>query len=174
MIETFIRFVFYVCVSGLTSNIFGVLYPRRYIKTDSFPFNSFRWENNGRIYEKIYVTKWKKKVPDLSKHLKLLYPKVLNTHPTSKQIDRLIRESCVAEAVHLLLILLCPLITCYIKGVAGKVYMILYALGNVPYIIIQRYNRPKFKSLYSSLLVRENNVCDSLEANVNENIGAFV
>ncbi len=156
LLSAFMELVVYVCISGVISNIIGYIVPRNNINAYAFPYNSFSWEQDGKVYDKLNVRKWKNKVPDLSKHVNFLYTKQIVSRPTPAQVDRLIRESCVAEFIHTMLIAATPL--CYFSIDSGyaELFAMLYALGNLPYIIIQRYNRPTFKRLYFQLLEREN------------------
>ena len=151
-VSAFIELVVYVCISGFISNIAGYLVPREKINAYHFPYKSFLWEKDGQIYDKLNVRKWKNKVPDMSKYLDSLYPKSISSRPTASQMDRLIKESCVAEFIHVMLIASSPL--CYLSIDSGysMFFTVLYILGNVPYIIIQRYNRPSFKRIYNALL----------------------
>ena len=109
-LTAFLKFVIYVCISGSISNIVGYLIRRDKINADSFLYSSFKWEKNGEIYRKIKVNKWKNKLPDMSKFLKMLYPKKMTHHPDSSHILRLIKESCVAECIHVMQIAASPLV----------------------------------------------------------------
>lgn len=169
LFENFIIFALYIIISGGISNIFGYLIPRSSLNYDVFPYKPYKWEKEGTFYNKFHVTKWKKKVPDMSRILKLLYPKTLVYPPTASNIDRLLRESCVAEFIHTLLIAVSPLILRFIDGNWGIFYTACSIIGNIPYIIIQRYNRPKMRKLFASLLVKENK-CASSEEIVNESV----
>lgn len=154
-IYAFSRFVIYVFLAGFISNTIGYLVPRNRINTDAFPYKSFKWEKEGMFYQSFKVKQWKTKVPDMSKILKTLYPKTLSYNPTPKRVQRLVQESCVAEFVHVMLIASAPLIDYYIDGPYGEFFTVLYMLGNIPYIVIQRYNRPSLKRLYVHLVKRE-------------------
>ncbi len=154
-LSAIVKLAIYVCISGSISHIVGYLIRRDKIDTDSFLYTSHKWENNGEIYRKLKVNKWKSKVPDMSKYLKLLYPKKMEYHPDPTQILRLIQESCVAECIHVMLIVSSPLVYYYLRGPYDILITILYILGNMPYIIIQRYNRPKLKKLYEQLCRRQ-------------------
>ena len=153
--SAFVKLVIYICISGSVSNIVGYLIRRDKINTYSFLYSPFRWEDNGEIYRKIKINLWKNKVPDMSKYLKMLYPKKMSLHPGSEQILRLVQESCVAECIHIMLIAASPLVYYYINGKWGMFFTVAYALGNLPFIIIQRYNRPKLKALYNQLHQKE-------------------
>ncbi len=73
---------------------------------------------------------------------------------TDENIKSLIQESCVAELIHALLI---PLgLGCIAIWESGGIAVfLLWALGNLPFILIQRYNRPGLRRLYLKLKARE-------------------
>jgi len=155
MVEGFVIFARYIIISGLLSHVVGYFLPRHVLNYDSFPYKSFKWECNGDYYNRFNIARWKKKVPDMSKVMRFIYPKALTYPVTSVQIDRLIRETCVAEFIHILLIALSPVLGRFIDGRIGVFYVVCSILGNIPYIMIQRYNRPKLIHLYNSLCVKE-------------------
>ena len=58
------------------------------------------------------------------------------------------KETCVAESVHIILCLLGLGLLAIWPGPGGMVMTALYLLlGNLPFIVIQRYNRPRLLSL---------------------------
>lgn len=73
----------------------------------------------------------------------------------SAQIVSMIQETCIAEWVHDLLCIAGFGCVFLWKGIGGWLVSLLYAVGNLPYIIIQRYNRPKFIRLLKKLQVKE-------------------
>ena len=73
---------------------------------------------------------------------------------TSRSADRarlLVQETCVAEAVHLGLMALALPVLLIWPGWGGVLLAAAYALGNVPFILIQRYNRPRLLRLAERL-----------------------
>lgn len=64
------------------------------------------------------------------------------------QLPRMIQETCVAELTHVLLSV-CGLYALRLwPGAGGVLITAVYILfGNVPFIIIQRYNRPRLQRL---------------------------
>ncbi|NJP40561.1 hypothetical protein HCH52_05795 [Oscillospiraceae bacterium HV4-5-C5C] len=139
---------FFLCVAylfsiGLLSNLLGDFIPRDRMNYQKKCYQSRPWEKGGKIYDHLSIRKWKDKVPDMSKIRSKMLPKKLSENRTSQSLDRLIRETCVAETVHKALILLglgCILIW---RGKGGVLLSFLWALGNCLYIMIQRYNRPR-------------------------------
>lgn len=147
----------FLALIGVTTFFFGRLLPKEWFRYGRFPYRSFTFEQEGRLYVKIGVRKWKEHFPDMSVILPKLIPsKRLPQSAAAFQVELMILESCVAEWIHILLAFLgfgCVMLW---KGSGGWIISILYALGNLPYVIIQRYNRPKFIRLYQKLKAREN------------------
>ena len=59
----------------------------------------------------------------------------------------MIRETCVAEFIHVLLCIASLGCLRIWPGFGGFCMAFLYTLGNIPFIMIQRYNRPRLVSL---------------------------
>ncbi|MDD6213638.1 MAG: hypothetical protein PUB42_00335 [Firmicutes bacterium] len=147
--------IIYITVIGQACFWGGMLLPREIFCEDKFPYAPFKWEKNGKFYAKFNVKQWKSKVPDMSKVSDLLFPKrIVNTSPEG--LDRLVKESCVAEFVHYILCVLSFGIYMIWKNRIGVILTALYiVLGNLPYVMIQRYNRPNYISLRNRLMLRE-------------------
>lgn len=139
-----VRCLLYFALIGASGFLLGRLMPKKLFRADRFPFRLYRWEQGGKIYNRVGVRRWKEKVPDMSAIFPQLMPsKKRPKNATVEQMERMIQETCVAEWIHGLLCILgfgCVFIW---KGIWGWVISILYLLGNLPDIIIQRYNRPK-------------------------------
>lgn len=153
--------VIYFTVIGQGCFYIGLALPRKAFDENSFPYRSFKWENNGKIYDKLKVKKWKSVVPDMSMITKLIFPKRIRGSVTSADLDRLAKESCVAEMIHYVLCILSVGFYHIWRGKTGVLLSVLYFLGNVPYIIIQRYNRPNFVSLRDRLALREERIANA-------------
>ena len=141
----------------------GMAMPRKWFKPYSFPYRSYKWEKNGRVYEKIKIRKWKTKLPDVSRVTTKMLPKRISSRPDSERALLMAKETCVAESVHCTLSVFgfgCVLIW---RGVGGITVSVLYALGNLPFILIQRYNRPRHLALAEHIKKTEANNGDSYE-----------
>ena len=62
-------------------------------------------------------------------------------------MERLLQETCVAECVHWALLVISPILLFTMESPAAYVMTPLYGLSNLPYIMIQRYNRPRLAVL---------------------------
>lgn len=147
--------IIYFIVIGQGCFFIGLALPRNSFNENKFPYKSFKWENSGKFYDRFYVKKWKSKVPDMSIITNKLFPKKVSTNYTADDFDRLVKESCVAEMIHYVLCVLSVGFYNIWKGWTGVVLSFLYFLGNIPFVMIQRYNRPNFESLRDRLRVRE-------------------
>lgn len=145
----------YYAAIGVISQLIGPALPREWFHEDKFPYRPYRWEKGGKIYQKIGIQYWKDLVPDMSKIDKHMVRKSLQAQADSAHIYRLLQETCVAELVHWILMLL-GLWSCRLWHTGGFILWIFYALlGHVPFILIQRYNRPRLRRLYGTLQKRE-------------------
>ena len=92
----------------------------------------------------------------MSRISKRMVPKRVSAGVTSEDIDALVKETCVAEFVHVSLSFLSLAILSFWKNRYGVLFVTLYILiGNVPFIIIQRYNRPQLIRVSGKLKRRE-------------------
>ena len=103
-----------------------------------------------RLYEALRVSRWQSRVPDMSKLFpKLMPPKKMPARPDEQTLLVMIRETCAAEATHTLLMLAGLGVIVIWPCVWGVMLYLVYAiLGNLIFIIIQRYNRPRLVRLY--------------------------
>ena len=144
----------YLAVIGLASSAAALL-PRRWFHADRFPFRPQRWEHEGKIYEKLAVQRWKDKLPDMSRFLPWLTQKQVSASISAAQAERLVQETFVAELVHDILAIL-TFGCVWIWPGWGLWLSIAYVLiGHLPYIVIQRYNRPRLARMHALLKARE-------------------
>ena len=67
---------FWICCGyygfiGLLFFIIGRILPKKWFDYNAFPYKAFDCEKDGKIYEKIAISKWQSKVPDMSR----IFPK---------------------------------------------------------------------------------------------------
>ena len=147
----FLFALLYVAVLGLLSNLIAWLLPRQF-RPEVFPFRAFGFEKQGKFYEKLGIRHWKTKLPDVSKILAILPAKRVALNAGQMDISLQIQKSCMAEAVHLSLMALSLLILTFWRSLWAVVFILVYnLLGNIPYIFIQRYNRPRLLRLAQKL-----------------------
>ena len=151
----FFHCFFYLAVIGLASNPIGQLLPRAWFHPELFPYRTAKWERDGAVYERLGVRKWKDRVPDMSKVMPYMFRKRVGRDMGSAGVERLIKETCVAELVHVFLILIGAGCLFLWPGPGGIGVFLIWVMGNVPDIVIQRYNRPRLIKLYRKFLTNE-------------------
>ena len=142
----FWRCCVYYAALGAAFFFFGRLLPKRWFHGDRFPFRCSPKE--AKLYRLLRVHDWQDKVPDMSRIVPKLIPAKRLTGSYRAQLPRMIQETCVAELTHVLLSV-CGLYALRLwPGADGVLITAVYILfGNVPFIIIQRYNRPRLQRL---------------------------
>ena len=138
----------FLIITGVIAFFAGRILPKKWFRADLFPYRSYKFEQDGRIYDKLHIRKWQNKVPSMSKILPFMMPAKNLSGDYKKRLPRMLQETCVAELIHTL--------NCFVglyclklyPGVGGVIILILYiTLFNLPFIIIQRYNRPRLMRL---------------------------
>lgn len=137
--------LFYLAALGFGSFLLGRILPKGWFDYNAFPYRSFSWEDSGRIYLKLRIRQWQNKVPDMSRILPGILPTKQLTHAVPLPV--MLRETCVAEFIHIFLSIMGFLCMKIWKGKGGLLLSLLYLLGNLPFILIQRYNRPRLSHL---------------------------
>ena len=150
-----LRYLIAAGIAGVATLFLGIPVPRHIFKWDRFPFRLYAFEKDGAIYRKVLVHKWKDIVPDASKVISKMTKKRISKNVDAGSIERLVQETCVAEIVHWILIVLTPVYSIGIPVKYGILLSILYALGNLVFIVIQRYNRPRFIKILVAMKMRE-------------------
>ncbi len=155
---SFIYAIIYIAVLGIASHFIGQALPRAHFSAGKFPYRTAEWEKNGRVYERLGIKRWKDLMPDMSRIMPDMVKKKLTRNIVCGEgYDTLIRETCVAECVHYWLIALSAGIFLFWRGALAAAFWLVYnVLGNVPFIIIQRYNRPRLVLLEQRRLRRAN------------------
>ena len=157
-IEQFFRFLLIFMIVGPIFFVIGELLPRKNFDYTAFPSRPFKWEKNGDIYHKILIHKWKDRVPDMSKYVKTRFAKEIVSARDPEYTRRLILETCVAEFIHYILMLISPVFTQYMTGMYGNIAVGLYVLGNLPFVLIQRYNRPRLIRLMEKQIAAQERI----------------
>ena len=152
----FIKCAVYLILLSLLFFVIGRLMSKVPLPVNCKLFQSMTFENEGRIYNKLKVKEWKGCVPDMSRILpSTMPPKRVSINDGVSTLVLLLKETCIAEITHDLLCFFGFACTLIWRGLGGFCVSVIYMLGNLPYIIIQRYNRPKLRKLLSQVRERE-------------------
>ena len=146
----------YAAALGVLSFFLGRLLPKRWLHPDKFPFRTYAWED--RLWKALQIRKWQSKVPDMSRLFKKLMPEKKLTQQTVQELPLMIEETCVAELTHGLLCIAGLFLLKIWPGTGGVFLTVIYIVfGNLPFLLIQRYNRPRLVRLYERKRVKRSN-----------------
>ena len=136
----------YAAALGVLSFFLGRLLPKRWLHPEKFPFRTYAWED--RLWKALQIRKWQAKVPDMSRLFKKLMPEKKLTQQTVQELPLMIEETCVAELTHGLLCIAGLALLAIWPGIGGIILTVIYIVfGNLPFLLIQRYNRPRLQKL---------------------------
>ena len=129
--------IVYIAAIGIFGFVLGRLMPKRW-----FDYRAAAFERDGQVYEALGIRRWQNRVPDMSRIFPhLMPPKRMTAHLDAQTLLVMIRETCVAELTHWLLLF---------AGLAIPAICVFYCIfGNLIFILIQRYNRPRLVRLYA-------------------------
>ena len=143
----------YFAITGAIGFFLGRLLPKKWFQPDGFLFRCREFEKNGKLYEKIKVRHWQNRLPDMSRILRWAMPSKKLEGDYAQKLPVMLEETCVAEFIHLLMCVTGLYSFHLWPGIGGvTVYLIYVTVFNLPYIVIQRYNRPRLLKLYSRIL----------------------
>ena len=93
----------------------------------------------------------------MSRLFKKLMPAKALTQKTAQDLPIMIQETCVAELTHGLLCFAGLALLKIWRGPGGVILTVIYIVfGNLPFLLIQRYNRPRLQRLLEKQSRRAN------------------
>jgi glycosyl-4,4'-diaponeurosporenoate acyltransferase len=124
-------------------------------------YRTRRFERNGRIYRRVMVHRWKDSLPEAGSFFSGGFSKRAFVAPEPDYLERYLAETCRAEASHWISASLSLTFFLWNPWYVG-VMMIVYGLStNLPFIIVQRYNRPRFAAMHGRLAGRRSGRSES-------------
>ena len=136
----------YLAATGVLGFVLGRVVPKSWFSAERFPYRCAPWEQ--KLWRALRVKTWQARVPDMSRIFPRLMPPKKMTAATVHDLPRMVQETCVAEWIHTLLSLTGLYCLHIWRGWGGIAVTLVYILfGNLPFIIIQRYNRPRLQRL---------------------------
>ncbi|NLJ10946.1 MAG: hypothetical protein GX438_11500 [Treponema sp.] len=143
-----INALFWVAVHFASGYLVHLL-PESLYRPDHLVFRLYRWEKRGTFYRRWFnINAWKDRLPEAGEFFSL--------HPFDKShlsrfdkdyLSRFMLETCRAELAHLLPFLFYPLCLPWNPWPANLIMFLYVIFANVPFIIIQRYNRARLLAL---------------------------
>lgn len=137
----FLKCALYLAGIGLLSFLIGRILPKSLFNGEQFPFRTCAAED--RLYRALRVRVWQNKLPDMSRMFPALMPPKSLSGNYRERLPRMIQETCIAGLVHLLLAVFGFYCLRIWPGPGGLCLSLLFCIGNIPFIMIQRYNRPR-------------------------------
>ena len=146
----------YLAAIGVLGFAAGRLIPKDRFCYSRPPFCPFAFERGGALYEALGIARWQSRVPDMSRLFpRLMPPKKMPAHPDEQTLLLMIRETCAAEATHAALMLAgLGVLAIWPCGWGAALYVVYAVFGNLIFIMIQRYNRPRLVRLYERICAR--------------------
>ena len=146
----------YFAITGLGLFFLGRLIPPGKMQWHRFPYKLYKAEKEGSVYRKIGIHYWQNKVPDMSRIFPKLMPPKKMIATDKDSLLRMIQETCTAELIHLLLCITGLYCVKLWPGAGGITLAALnIVIFNLPFILIQRYNRPRLVRLYKKIIEKE-------------------
>lgn len=136
------------CVSAF---IACVKLPTSFFSFEKKRYLPKKWERNGRWYkDHLRIHKWKDRLPQ---HIaKDGFSKSHLTNVSIEYLDEFIMETCRGEWLHLTDCLLVVVLLLINPFPIGLLFAFLDCIGNLPFAIIQRYNRFRLLQLRKKVL----------------------
>ncbi|MGC3953039.1 MAG: hypothetical protein QM804_02100 [Propionicimonas sp.] len=131
-----------------------VLIPDRFLRPDSWWFRIRDWERDGEWYrDQLRIDRWKDKLPSLKTAAR--FSKKRLSAASHRYLDRFVTETCRAESNHLRAIGAVMVMRLWTPVDLWSVCLMLAIVGNLPFIMIQRYNRPRLMRALERIERRE-------------------
>ena len=152
-----LRCTVYLVVVATTGFLIGRILPKSWINPEKGLFRTFSFEKNGAIYEKLGIRKWHKKLPDMSHILPCMMPAKELSGNYCERLPEMIRETCVAEVINVAVSIAGLHCLRLWPGLGGVVVTgINIFVLNFPFVLIQRYNRPRLMRLERKVAIQKN------------------
>lgn len=148
MESTFPNNVFVFILLSILNTVLSLKVPPVFLDYRKGLYKERKWEDGGNVYQRLFkVKRWKDTLPELSDFIKTIFPRKRIVSYDKDDLQKYLLESCRAELTHWGIILSSFLFGLW-NNLARTAVMVLIALGlNLPYVIIQRYNRPRIIKL---------------------------
>jgi len=144
LLDIFAWFIIHLAIVYMAVRI-----PVQYFNSENTLFRQRKSEKNGLLYQNIFrIKRWKGYAPDGAGFVKERgFPKTKLKATDNSYLHAFLLETCRAEITHWMIIASAPLFFLWNRFWVG-IIMILYAvLENIPLIMIQRYNRIRFRRI---------------------------
>ena len=140
----------------LSISFFTLSLPERYFQKQTFIYPARKWENEGQFWQTHFdIKNWAKIIPDGTRILKKGFYKKNLQQKEANYLETFILETKRAELTHWLSIIPSFLFFLWNPVWLGWIMVIYALLFNVPIILVQRYNRPRFERVLNRKNTRQ-------------------
>lgn len=138
----------------LSSFIFCVSVDTKFFDPEKRMYQPKSWERGGRFYcDALHIQKWKDLMPQ---HIgKDGFSKDHLDAVSVEYLDEFIMETCRAEWNHTINCLMCILLLLINRLLTAVFLSLLLFMGNLPFVMIQRYNRFRLQKLRKVIIRKE-------------------
>lgn len=158
ILQKFLNSVFYVMIIGLIAGFVFALIPQKLFLRFQNCYRLRSFEQEGKIYSKyLKINSWKDKLPQFSELTKFGFSKASLNTVSSEYLKIFYIETMRAELTHWVLMLISPIYLCFSAKILVAFTICGNIIGNIPFIIIQRYNRGRVLKLLNHLKKHEEN-----------------
>jgi glycosyl-4,4'-diaponeurosporenoate acyltransferase len=131
-------------IFSILITVLSFAFPPRLLNPRSRWLSCKVWEENGAIYQRLFkVRKWKDSLPELADFIKKPFKKKKIQTFDASYLETYVVETCRAELTHLFIIISAFLFPLWATPSVSLSILLLSIVLNAPFIIIQRYNRPR-------------------------------
>lgn len=106
-------------------------------------FRTHHWEEHGRVYRRLNIDRWKDQLPSFTRRGALSKKRLLTRDPA--YLDQFVVETCRAESHHVRAVLSVVVMKLWTPLPSWLIMFAIALTGNLPFILIQRYNRPRLQ-----------------------------
>lgn len=148
-----------IWIWGVLSVGSGFLFHRRPVSSfdhDSWLTRLRPFERDGRVYERrLRILRWKDQLPEAGALFAGGFSKRSALSRSTGYLERFVVETRRAEVTHWALLACGPLFFVWNPWYAGVLMLVYAVVANVPFILIQRYNRARLLRILASRAARQ-------------------
>lgn len=141
-----------IAIAGLVAGLLFALIPKEFFLKNERFFVPFKFEDGGRLYSRVFkINTWKDKLPQFSELTKIGFDKTALTNLSANYLELFKIETMRAEFTHVFLIITSPLYAFFGARIIVPLTVVGSMIGNIPFLMIQRYNRARIEKLMKHL-----------------------
>ncbi|WP_110111935.1 glycosyl-4,4'-diaponeurosporenoate acyltransferase [Bacillus sp. CGMCC 1.16541] len=125
----------------------GVQLSLAFLERDGWICKERVWERDGKCYEKIWIKRWKDKLPEAGGLYRKGFQKRTLKKYESSYLYRFLLETKRGELTHWLSIPPAFLFFLWNHPTVGVIMLVYGIIVNLPFIVVQRYNRIRLTKL---------------------------